>query len=281
LSKVRIITDSTCDLPLNLIRDFDIIVVPLKVRMGDEVFTPGKNLTPQIFYERIPTLKKTPETIPPSPASFFTAYEDATKDAETIFSIHISSLMSETLNSAQQAKSMLPFLDIRIFDARTTGAALGLVVLVAAEAAKAGKTPEEISSLISDAISRVNVIGFPRTLNYLIKGGRLGRAKGLIGKLLGRLPILTVKDGETASLATVQGEEKALQWLISFLEREKVDATTLLAITHGNILAIANNLKETLEAKFNCTPSFLEFIGPIVGAHLGPGALYIAYLRKK
>lgn len=281
LAKVRIITDSTCDLPHKLANELNIIIVPLKVKMGDKIFTPGKDISSIEFYEQIPHLKKTPMTIPPSPATFFATYEDATKEAETVFSIHISKLMSETLKSAEQAKSMLPFLDIRIFDSMTTGAALGLIVLIAAKAAKDGRTPEEIESIIKDAIRQVNVVGFPKTLNYLIKGGRIGRARGLIGKLLGRLPILTVKEGETASIATVQGQENALSWILNYLEKEQIDSTTPLAITHGNIPQTANNLKLSLENRFNCTPTYIEFVGPIVSAHLGPGCLYIAYMRKK
>ena len=280
LKKVKIVSDSTCDLPDEVIEALGIIVVPLKVYMDDETFTAGIDLTPEEFYEKMPKLKDTPSTNPPSPALFFEAYEDAADEAETIISIHISRLMSLTIESAKQARSMLPHMDIRVYDSLTTGASLGLIILKAAWAVNKGKNIDEVCAIIDEAIEKVVVLGFPSTLRYLVRGGRIGRARGLVGQLLGRVPILTVTEGETDSLATVPGREGAMDWIIEQMKVEGLDATSLVALTHGDMPDVTNQFKIRLEETFGCKPQYTGLVGPVVGAHLGPGSLFFTYMKK-
>ena len=280
MSKVKIVTDSTSDIPAGFARKLGIVIVPLKVIMDEEEFTAGVDLNSEDFYRKMPNLKDTPSTTPPSTLDFYQAYEDAAYEANTILSIHISSLMSETLKSAENAKMMLPQIDIRIIDAKTTGASLAIIVLEAARAAKQGKEIEEIVQIVEYAIEKVNVIGFPNTLKYLVKGGRIGRARGLVGTLLNRVPILTVQEGETSSITTVQGREKAIEWMIDYLRKEGLNNTSIIALTHGNVPDEANVLSMKIENEFGCTPQFISLIGPVVGSHLGPGSIYFSYLIK-
>jgi len=280
LPKVKIVTDSTGDLPEALAKELGIIVVPLKVFMDGEVFTAGVDLNSEEFYKKMPHLKDTPSTSPPSTLDFYQAYEDAAYEAEKIVSIHISSLMSETIKSAENAKKMLPIIDIRIYDAKTTGASLALIVLQAVWAANQGMEIEEICRLVEYAIEKVNVIGYPSTLKYLVKGGRIGRARGLVGNLLNRVPILTVQEGETSSITTVQGREKAIEWMIEYLKEEGLDRNSIIALTHGNIPDEAEVLSMKIESEFGCIPQFIELIGPVVGSHLGPGSIYFSYLIR-
>lgn len=280
MPKVSIVTDSTCDIPEELAKELGIIIVPLKVYMDEEEFTAGVNLNSEEFYRKMPDLKETPSTEPPSTLDFYQAYEDAAYDSNSILSIHISSLMSETIKSAENAKMMLPIIDIRIYDSKTTGASLGLIVLEAAWAANQGKEIEEIAQIVEYAIEKVKVIGYPSTLKYLIKGGRIGRARGLVGNLLNRIPILTVQEGETSSITTVQGREKAIEWMIDYLKKVGLTNTSIIALTHGDVPEEAAVLSMKIESEFGCTSQFIELIGPVVGSHLGPGSIYFSYLIK-
>ncbi|NHK32019.1 MAG: DegV family protein [Asgard group archaeon] len=279
--KIKVVTDSTCDIPDNLAKDLDIIVVPLHVYMDDEEFISGVNLDSVEFYEKLPKLKETPSTNPPSPAVFYEAYEDAINEAESVISIHISSKLSLTLIAAEQARNMLPHVDIRVFDSKTTGSSLALVVIEAVQAINDGKDIDEVNKIVESAINRTKVVGFPETLKYLVKGGRIGRARGLVGRLFGRLPILTVVEGETSSITTVQGTENAMDFLINHLKEEGLDESSMIALTHGNMPNIAEEFLRKIKENFGCEPQFVGLIGPVVGAHLGPGSLFFGYMKKE
>ncbi|MHA1124443.1 MAG: DegV family protein [Candidatus Heimdallarchaeota archaeon] len=279
MQKVAIVTDSTCDIPDEIVADLGIIVVPLKVYMGKEVFTAGIDLTSEEFYEKMVTLKDTPSTKPPSFKAFYGTYEDASEISESIISIHISRLMSETIISAKEARKMLPHIDIRIYDSFTTGASLGLVVMKAAMAAKEGKSIDEISVLVEESIRNTRVVGIPETLKYLIKGGRIGRARGLIGNLLGMIPVLSVYMGETSSVTTVNGLDKAIAWIIQFLKEEGLNANSMVSLTHGNNIQLATKFSNLIRMEFKCEMQFTGLVGPVVGAHLGPGSIYFGYIK--
>ncbi|NHJ39554.1 MAG: DegV family protein [Asgard group archaeon] len=281
LANIKIITDSTCDIPEELAKELDIIIVPLKVYMDDEEFTSGIDLNSEEFYKKMPDLKDTPSTNPPSPAVFFEAYEDAINEADSIISIHISRKLSLTLEAAKQARDMLPHIDIRLFDSETTGSTLALLIILAVQAIRENKTIDEVCSIINNAIKRVKVVGFPQTLKYLIKGGRIGRARGLVGRLFGRLPILTVTEGETSSITTVQGTENAMIYLIDYLREEGLNKESIIALTHGNLPDFADEFLKKIKENFGCEPIFVGLVGPVVGAHLGPGSIFFSYVKNE
>jgi len=280
LPRIKIVTDSTCDLPDYLVKQLNIIVVPLKVYMDEEEFIAGIELSSEEFYKRMPKLKETPSTSPPSTMEFYQAYEEAADEADHIISIHISRLMSETIVSAENARMMLPSMDIRVFDSKTTGASLALVLIVASMAINEGRNIDEVCAITEEAISKVRVVGYASTLKYLIKGGRIGRARGLVGTLLNRIPILSVYEGETSSLSTVRGVDNAIDWIIEFLREEGLNADSIISLTHGDIPDVADIFRERVRKEFNCDTIFLGLIGPVVGAHLGPGALYFSYVKN-
>jgi DegV family protein with EDD domain len=228
----------------------------------------------------MPKLKYTPSTSPPSTMDFYQTYEQFADDYEHIISIHISKLMSETYNSAENARMMLPFIDIRLFDTMSTGSSLGLVVLEAAKAVVEGKSIDEVCLIVENTIKNVRVIGFASTLRYLIKGGRIGRARGLVGTLLGRLPILTIFEGETSSVSTARGIENAIEWIIDFLKKEKLNSNSIVSLTHGDIVDIATEFKKILVNEFKCNVEFTGLVGPVVGSHLGPGSLFFSYIKE-
>jgi DegV family protein with EDD domain len=280
MHKIKIVTDSTCDIPVELAQELDIIIVPLYVYMDEEEYISGINLGSEEFYDKMPRLKDTPSTNPPSPAAFFEAYENAISEADAIISLHISSKMSKTIEAAEMARNMLPHLDIRVFDSLTTGSSLALVIILAVQAIKEGKNIDDVCDIVKDAIERTKVIGFPETLKYLVRGGRIGRARGLVGRLFGMIPILNVVEGETSSVTTVQGQDNAIKYLIEHLKQEGLNANSMIALTHGNLPIIAEQLLIEVERNFGCKPLFVGLVGPVVGAHLGPGSIFFSYLIK-
>ncbi|MEA2070588.1 MAG: DegV family protein, partial [Asgard group archaeon] len=197
---VKLVSDTTCDLPSKIVKDLDMEIVPLKVIMDGEEFTAGQELTSEEFYILLPTLNEIPTTSQPSPKKFFQVYTEIPDNYDLIISLHISRKMSGTLNSAEKAKKMLPSKPIEIFDSKNTGAALGLLLLEINERIKELETKNEIITQVDELIPQIKTIGYAGTLKYLIKGGRIGKAKGLIGKLLGTLPILKIENGEVDSV---------------------------------------------------------------------------------
>lgn len=279
--KIKIITDSTCDLPENIVNAYNIKIVPLKIKMDEIEYTAGKDITSKTFYKMMTELQDIPITSPPTTKDFYETYENFADSFEHILSIHISKKMSETLLSAENARMMLPFVDIRLYDSLSTGSSLGLIIIEAAKAVQEGRPIEEISKIIEGSIKKVRVIGFASTLKYLIKGGRIGRARGLIGTLLGRIPILTIYEGETSSVATARGTDNAIEWIIDFLKKEKLNSNSIVSLTHGNIESIAEIFKKRLLNEFGCKVEFTGLVGPVVGSHLGPGSLFFSYLKEE
>jgi len=149
----------------------------------------------------------------------------------------------------------------------------------AAIAAKEGKNIDEINVIVEEAIDNTRVVGIPETLKYLVKGGRIGRARGLIGNLLGLVPVLTVYMGETSSLTTVNGLDNAITWIIQFLKDEGLNANSMVSLTHGNDKQLGTKFSNLIRMEFKCEMQFTGLVGPVVGAHLGPGSIYFGYIK--
>jgi DegV family protein with EDD domain len=280
MSKVKIVTDCTADLPKKIVKDYDIAVVPLKVFIKGEPHVTTE-LSDAEFYELLPELDELPTTSQPSPKEFYSNYKELADEVEAIISIHISKKMSGTVASAKSAKKMLPDVDIRLYNSKNTSAGLGLIVLTAAKAAKEGKSVEEICQIVENAIKAVETIGFPVTLKYLEKGGRIGKAKGMLGRLLGRIPILKInKEGETTSVTTAKGKRNAVDWLINYLKEKKLDDSFIYSITHGNIESLAQLLQQRVKKELKVDIEYMNTLGPIIGTHLGPGSIFFAFVKK-
>jgi len=282
MSKVAIVTDSTSDIPKNIVKELGITVIPLTVIFGKESFLDdGKEITISEFYKKIRSSEKLPTTTVPSPKYFIEKYTDILKESESIISIHISKKMSGTANSADMAKKEMPGKDIEIIDSELVHLPLGFLVLKAAQLAQEGKSKEEILKSIYDLKLKIKILFVPRTLEYLKKGGRIGKAKGLVASLLEIKPILTINDGEVSQFKTARRWNQAKTELIKSMKTMvKNPQNLVVAIGDSDAKEDAEEMYERIKEIFNPKRMLRVDTGVIVGTHLGPGGLCVTFYEE-
>ncbi|HEY9350556.1 MAG TPA: DegV family protein [Acidothermales bacterium] len=274
-SRVAVVTDSTASLPLDVLERYGIIVVPLSVVIGGQVFDDGSEATASDV--AIALRSWTPvSTSRPSPAALLAAYEKAQADgAEAVVSIHLSAAMSGTFDSAVLAAKSAP-LPVQAVDSRSLGMALGYSVVSAAAVAAEGA---DLDAVVDAAVRRARATSslfYVDTLEYLRRGGRIGAAQALIGSALAVKPLLHVKDGKIAPLEKVRTSSRALSRLED-LAVERAGAGPVDAAVHHLASSVrAEQLAAGLRARL---PHLVELsvseVGAVVGAHVGPGMVAV------
>lgn len=282
MSEVAIVTDSTSDIPKETVDKLNITVVPLKVIFGDESFLDdGKQITIGDFYKKIRVSEKLPTTTQPTPKDFIEIYTNLLKESKSVISIHISKKMSGTINSAELAKKEMPGKDIEIIDTGLVSYPLGFVVTEAARLAHEGKSKEEILKRVNELKSKVKVLFVPSTLEYLKKGGRIGKAKGLIASLLEIKPILTIHDGEVSQFKTTRRWNQAKTELINSMETMIENPQNLVAaVGDSDAREEGEEMYERIKETFKPKKISRFTIGVIVGTHLGPGGLCSTFYEE-
>lgn len=277
---IRIVTDSTCDLPAHVVERLGITVVPLTVFFGDEALLDGVEIDSQAFYERLKGPGASPRSSQPSVDLFQGAYERLSADGSEIVSIHLSSKLSGTLNAASVAREVVKdSAHVDLIDSYQVSLGLGLIVMEAALAAQAGKSLAEVVAATRRAMDRTGVYILVDTLEYLRRGGRLGRASSFLGSILSIKPILHVEDGEVAPVERVRTRPKAIERIFQ-LALGHPHAKTLF-VAYGGDRAQAEALIERLRPALPHTEILQAEFGPAVGVHTGPGTLGIAFLERE
>jgi DegV family protein with EDD domain len=282
MSKVAIVTDSTSDIPKEIAEQLNITIVPLMVTFGDESFLDdGKEITIDEFYKRIRTSDKLPTTTQPTPNDFIEVYSKLLEENDSVISIHISKKMSGTVNSAELAKKQLPGKDIEVVDSQLVHFPLGFLIIKAANLMQEGKTKEEILKGINDFKPKIKVLFVPSTLEYLKKGGRIGKAKGLIASLLEIKPILTLHGGEVSQYKTTRRWNQAKTELINSMKSMINEPGNLIvSIGDSDAKQDAVDMYERIKDTFNPKEIIRVDIGAVVGTHLGPGGLGITFYEE-
>jgi DegV family protein with EDD domain len=272
---VKIVTDSAADLSPETAAAHDIRVVPLSIRFGDEEFTDGIELTSEQFYERMATFDGMPATAAPAPGAFEAAIREAGADGDPVVVINISSALSATMASAENAaRAIGDDIDVRVVDSKSITAGQGMKCLAAAELAAAGGSADDIVALVEDLRERTTIYGALNTLDNLKKGGRIGGAQALLGSVLSIKPIVDISTGSVTEAGKVRTRRKSLIWL-----RDKIfelPDIERLALCSG----MADDTEELIELMAPRYPrEQLEVwtIGPVIGAHGGPGILGFAW----
>ncbi|MDI3534547.1 MAG: fatty acid kinase fatty acid binding subunit [Thermosediminibacterales bacterium] len=277
MKKIGIVTDSTADLPRNLIEHYGINVVALKVFFGQEEFKDGFDLTSQEFYEKLKTSPHHPRTSQPSPAEFKQVYQKLLKDYETIISTHLSSKLSGTYQSAKLASEMLGN-DIVVIDSKQASMVLGLMVLEAARAVEEGLARNEVLKSVKEIADKIKVYFAVDTLEYLEKGGRIGRASAFLGNLLNIKPVLTLVDGEVSPVEKVRGSKKVLKKLIEKMESSiKPTSKIKVSVIHAADPETAEVLVQEINKRFNVEELILAELGAVIGTYVGPGTIGITF----
>jgi len=279
VGRVKVITDSTADIPAELIRELDIGVVPLKVHMGGTSYLDGVTIKAEEFYRKLRESSELPTTSQPSPIDFVEVYREAAKEGDTdILSIHLSSALSGTYQSALLAKSMVENeFKVTVLDSKKASFAIGLIVVEVARAAKAGKSIDECVALANRMIEKEQVLFLVDTLDYLQKGGRIGKAAALVGSLLNIKPILSLSDqGEVCPVDKVRGGSKAEARVFELL-REKVAAGSrvIAGVVHAERKAKAEEWADKLRELYEVKELTITDVGPVIGTHTGPGVVGI------
>ena len=274
MGQVKIVTDSTADLPPEIARQLDITVVPLNVQFGGTVYRDGVDLTTEEFYPRLKASQALPTTSQPAAGVFTQAYEEIADKTDQILSIHISAKLSGTYNSAVLGKDAVQkSCRIEIVDSLQASMGLGLLAMAAARAAQKGKSLEETKRIVEGCLARAQMIGVVDTLEYLQKGGRIGKAQALLGSLLRVKPLVACLNGETHPLGRVRTWGKALDHLFEIVVRTPdVDE---IAVLHSDNPDEADRFTERLKAALPQATFYRSCFGPVIGTYLGPGSLGI------
>ncbi len=268
-----IVLDSTSDYPDASARFPNMRFVPLYVRFGDETFRDYVELGPAEFYERLRVSPVTPATAQPTPQDFVSAYEELAA-YERIYSLHVSAKVSGTFQSAELAAQEIGD-KVRVVDTETASLAIAMLSHAIQRRLARGATDDEISSLIERFRDSSQVLFTVETLEYLQRGGRIGKAQAIAGGLLNLRPVLSVEDGEVVAVARVRGKQKA----IAEFERRFVEATTdgpglRIAIAHAEAEEWVGTLSELVwRVRPGAEIEFTSTLGAVVGTHAGPGAV--------
>jgi DegV family protein with EDD domain len=274
---VRIVTDSSADLPADEVARLGVEVVPLSIRFGGDEFTDGVDLSVAEFYERLASSSELPETAAPAPGAFEAAFRrQADAGADAVVCINLSSGLSATIQSAQNAATAIAGdLDVRVVDSRSITSGLGTHVMLAADAAAAGASADDIVALVEGLVGRTHVIGALDTLDNLRKGGRIGGAQALLGSLLAIKPLLDISSGEVAEAGRARTRRKALEWL-----RDQIFALPEpehLCIAHG-MAPDVDEMLALLAPRYSPDKIRVTTIGPTIGTHGGPRVMGLTWL---
>jgi len=278
MSQVRIVTDSIADIPASFVHELDITVVPCNVHFGTETFQDGINLTNEAFYARLRTSPILPTTSQPSVGVFEETYRRLLQTADHIVSIHIPAKASGTFNAAMAAARAVSETRIVVIDSTQITMALGWIVIRAAQAARQGCRLDEVVALVHELIPRARLLAVLDTLEYVQRGGRIGRSAALMGTLLRVKPIVQFLNSELLPVENVRTQRRALQRLIELVaEYGPLDAA---AVIHADAAALAQEVRTMLEVGIPTAQIPIAEAGPVLGAHAGPGAIGVAFLVK-
>ncbi len=276
---VKIVTDSTSDISPQVAQELGITVVPLYVHFGDDVYRDGVDLSPTEFYQKLTNSKVMPTTSTISPGQFTELCDELSEQNDEILAIMISSKLSATYDAAVQGSELRKRKDCRVevIDSQFVSMGLGILSIIAAKEAQAGTSLEQIVDMVKKALPKIHMRMAFDTLEYLRKGGRIGRAQAFLGTLLNVKPILTMKDGELAPVARERTRPKAIE----NLRRFATGFTNIreMVVAHTNDAEAAAALAQNLDSVLPRDRMYISDVGAVVGTHAGPGTLAVGVLE--
>jgi DegV family protein with EDD domain len=274
---VRIVTDSTCDIPAETAAEYGIIVVPAYINIGDQSYLDGVELSRTQFYEQLPGYQSPPTTAAPSSGSFAEAYQKlAAEGSKEIISIHIATSLSGVLNAARLGAEMVEeVVSVTLFDSMQLSMGLGLQAITAAKAAAAGKSTAEIITMLEERRSRTHVFAQLDTLEFLRRSGRVNWAEFGIGTLLQIKPLVHVHNGEVHMRDKIRTSKRAMAQMIQYAA--ELGAIESIALLHTHAPEKLELFRQQTSHLYpsNETPLAVD-VTPAIGAHVGPGGLGIA-----
>ena len=275
---VRIVTDSSADLPADLVQQHGITVLPCYVLVDDQTFKDGVEIKPDDFYRRLQAEGRFPTTAQPTVADFQEVYRDLAGQGDQVLSIHVSGKLSGTLNSAEQAKASLDGEEIEIVDSQLASIPLGLAVLAAATTASEGGSLQEVAEKVRQGLSLHHGLFALDTLEYLHKGGRIGKARAFMGSVLHVKPILRLQDGEAHPVERPRNRERAMRRLVELAS--ELAPVRRLAVIHSTDPDRMATLKQDLTGLLPADQIIEARFGSTLGTYIGPDALGVAVTQE-
>lgn len=277
---VKIVTDSVADLPSQVTKELGITVVPLHVRFGTEVYRDSIDLTAEQFYERLVDSKILPVTSVPSPGAFAGVYNKLAEETDEILVITVTSKLSGTYEVALQSVGLMKKkCRVEVVDSQSAVMTQGFIAITAARAAKAGAGLDEVLDIARHNIPRVGMLAVFDTLEYLKRGGRVGKAQALLGSVLKINPIIGLKDGEVFPVGRERSRARAIDQLYNFVvSYHRIEE---MAIEYATARDEAEMLAERISAKFPKVRILRTRAGPVIGTHTGPSLLLVSVLGDR
>ncbi|MHB8085836.1 MAG: DegV family protein [Dehalococcoidia bacterium] len=275
---VKVICDSTGDIR-DLAQEYGISLIPLNVLFGEESYADGVTITPEEFYKRLVTDSRHPTTSAPAPGQFVELYKKLAKETDEIVVLTISAGLSATYESALQAKELIGNLcKVEIVDSKMTCGGLGLPALRAARAAKKGDSLKEIVAMLNDVLPRIRAYMIFDTLEYLLKGGRIGRVQAMLGGLLKVNPIVTLKDGLTMPVARARNREKAKDMLVQLVK--DIPNVEEMFVEDATTTEERKEIEDRISSFFPKEKMHSSKVSPVIGVHCGPNVLAVCTISS-
>ena len=276
---VKLVTDSVSDLPPEVVKELEITIIPLNVHFGQEAYKDRVDLNSEEFYHKLEHSSTFPSTSAPSPGLFAEVFDDLAMKCNQIMGVFVSRKLSATYDAALQGvKLMKRKCQVEIVDSALGIMGQGLLVMEAARKALSGVNLSELVGMTSKTIPRIHIRITLDTLEYLARGGRIGKVQAFLGSMLRMNPILGIKDGVAFPFARVRSRAKATDWLCDFASKfEKVKA---LAVEYGTNAAEAKALAERIASVFPKIPIYLSNVSPVIGTHTGPNVLSVTVMEE-
>lgn len=278
-ARIALVTDSSCDLPHELITRYHAYMVPVRIHFGDETYIDKQTITPLEFYEKLQASPVHPTTSQPTPADFKKIYEHLAEYYDAIISIHLAAKLSGTFRAAQTAAQYIKNAKIVVIDSKTTSLALGLLMIEAGEAIAAGLSIERVAERIEMLVKRIQIIINIPSLKYLVRGGRLSKGKGLIATLLNIKPLLTFDEtGVVAEIGKAFGNLLSLKKTLKMVKSETKDLKNIrIGIVHANAIGKAEWVARKLSSLPNLKSIIIQDVAPVLGVHAGPGTVGVTF----
>ncbi|PPA71200.1 DegV family protein [Jeotgalibacillus proteolyticus] len=280
MRKIKIVTDSTVDLHEEIVKKYNITIVPLTLSIDGESFIDRVEITPSEFLEKMRSAKDLPKSSQPSAGAFKEVYDELGSDGSLIFSIHMTGNMSGTVRSAEAAADLTTS-DVNVIDSRFISKALSYQVVEAARMAQEGASEEEIIERIAQIKNSTHLFVVVDTLENLVKGGRIGKGRAMIGSLLNIKPIASLANGEYTPVSKARSHSQVVKYLTKeFLADTEGKKIKAVSIVHVNGLGLAESLKEKLVQSSQFQDVTIEETTPIISTHTGEGAIGFMYLTE-
>lgn len=279
--KIAIVTDSTAYIPDHLLEKYNIHTVPLSVVFGDESFRENIDISTEEFYQKVKESKDLPSTSQPAIGTFIELFEQLSEEFDAVISIHLSKKFSGTYEAAKSAGTIVDKIKVYPFDSMLSAMPQGFFVLAASELVQEGKTVDEIITRLEDMKNKTRAYFMVDDLSHLQRGGRLNSAQALLGSLLNVKPILHVVDGLIVPYEKIRTRKKALNRIMSMLEEDTINKKVKKVVfIHANNEEAATKLHDEFKEKHPNIETIMSYFGPVLGTHLGEGALGVSWYTE-